>query len=261
MNALCRKIRSDILEISHRSGHGHVPTCFSIVEMLCAVYRTMRQDPRAPNWSERDLFVLSKGHGALGYYCALAAFGYFDVEEVHRFGGYESRFGCHADRFKVPGVEVSTGSLGHGIGVAAGMALGLKIAGSDRQVYVLIGDGEANEGTVWEAAMVAADQGLSNLTVLYDHNGSQSRCLQINNPGERFAAFGFTVAEVDGHDGDALEAALRRPADHRPRAIIARTRKGHGCKTLVEDVFAWHRRSPDAAALAQLMEELHAGAV
>lgn len=260
MMPICTRIRADVLSISHRSGHGHVPTCFSVVEALVAVYAVMRHDPARPDWPERDLFVLSKGHAALAHYCTLAALGYFDVAAVDRFGGFDSQFGCHADRLKVPGIEVSTGSLGHGIGVAAGMALAEKIKGSGRRVFTLVGDGEANEGTVWEAAMVAADRGLGGLAVIYDHNRSQRRCLQIPNPGERFAAFGWTVSEVDGHDVAALKDALGRRGD-RPHAVIANTVKGHGCKTLVNEVFAWHRRSPDAETLALLMEELHAGAV
>ena len=121
MNELCKKIRSEILTISHKSGHGHVPTSFSIVEMLCAVYQTMRHDPKRPDMPERDLFVLSKGHASLGFYCVLAGHGYFDFEDVYAFGAFDSKFGCHPDRLKVPGVEASTGSLGHGIGLAVGM--------------------------------------------------------------------------------------------------------------------------------------------
>lgn len=260
MSPQAARIRADILRISQISGHGHIPTCFSVVEALLATYSVMRHDPAQPQWDGRDLFILSKGHAALGHYCTLAALGYFDIAEVDDFGRYESRFGCHADRLKVPGIEVSTGSLGHGIGVAVGMALAAKTTGSDRRVFVLVGDGEANEGTVWEAAMVAADRGLDNLCVIYDHNRSQGRCLQITNPAERWSSFGFDTTEVDGHDMDALIAALGRRSDQ-PRAVIARTVKGYGCKTLVDDVFAWHRRSPDEALLAQLMEELHAGTV
>ncbi|MBF0212999.1 MAG: transketolase [Magnetococcales bacterium] len=258
MNETCRKIRADILSISHTSGHGHIPTCFSVVEALYAIYRVMRHRPEEPLWSERDLFVLSKGHAALGHYCTLAACGYFPIEAVAAFGAFDSRFGCHADRFKVPGVEASTGSLGHGIGVAVGMALALKIQRSDRRVFTLVGDGEANEGTVWEAVMVAVDQRLDRLTILYDHNKSQRRCLQIPNPAERFRAFGCTVSEVDGHDLQALETALTRSVD-RPHVVVLDTIKGHGCQTLCEEVFAWHRRSPDSATLTRLMEELHAG--
>jgi transketolase len=254
----CREIRRNILKISHASGNGHIPTSFSIVESLVAVFSSIRHDPKNPAWPERDIFILSKGHASLGLYAVMANFGYFTTDEVYAFGAYESRFGCHPDRTKVPGVEASTGSLGHGIGLAAGMALGFKIAKSPRRVVTLVGDGEANEGTVWEAALVASDCRLGNMTVIYDHNRSQTRCLQIENPAERFQAFGWAVTEAPGHDVEALKAALAKRHD-KPHAIIAKTVKGYGIKTLEEEVFAWHRRAPDAEMLRKLEEELHAG--
>ena len=261
MNPLCRQIRADVLKISQASGHGHVPTCFSVVEMLVALYRAMRHDPARPDWEGRDLFVLSKGHAALGYYCTLAAFGYFDVAGVYGFGSYGARFGCHADRTKVPGVEVSTGALGHGIGVAVGMALAAKIERSDRRVYTLIGDGESNEGSVWEAVMVAANLGLSNLTILYDDNGSQERCLPLANPAERFRAFECDTVAVNGHDLAALATALRHRPAARPRVVVCQTVKGWGCRTLVDTVHQWHLMSPTPAQLEQLLGELDAWAV
>jgi transketolase len=248
-------IRQAILRIAHQSGHGHIPTCFSVVEMLLAVYEIMRHDPANPAWPERDLFVLSKGHAALAHYCTLAQLGYFPMEDVVSFGAFRSSFGCHADRFKVPGVEVSTGSLGHGIGVAVGMALALKIDRSPRRVFVLVGDGESNEGTVWEALMVAAHQKLDNLAVLSDDNGSQIRCLPVERPAAKFAAFGCDTVEVDGHDEEAIRQALAAPRSN-VRAVVCHTRKGYGCKTLCEEMFAWHRRSPTSEELDQLMEEL-----
>lgn len=257
MHPTARRVRESILRASLASGHGHVPTCFSVVEMLLAAYRVLQHRPDDPAWPERDLFVLSKGHAALSLYAVLAEFGYLPVAELATFGAAGSRLGCHADRLKVPAVEVSCGSLGHGIGVGAGMALALKIKGSSRRVYVLVGDGEANEGTVWEAVMVAADRGLDNLTLLYDDNRSQTRCLQIPNPAERFAAFGWTTHEVDGHDVDAICDVLRIPSS-RPRAIVCRTVKGRGCPTLEDDVFAWHRRPPNPAEFERLLTELHA---
>lgn len=260
MNSVCRNIRAHILSASHASGHGHIPTSFSIIEAVYAAYSVMRHDPKRPGWPERDLFLLSKGHASLGYYCTLASLGYFPADTVSTFGSFDAIFGCHADRLKVPGVEASTGSLGHGIGLATGMALGLKIAGSPRRVFALVGDGESNEGTVWEAIMVAVDQNLSNLTIIYDNNKSQGRCLQIQNPGVRFAAFGCEVSEVDGHDIDQLVGALKKMPT-KPHAIVANTVKGYGCKTLVDDVFSWHRRSPKATEVTQLMEELNAWSV
>jgi transketolase len=260
MDDLCKKIRSEILAVSHKSGHGHIPTSFSIVEMLCAVYAVMRHDPRRPDMPDRDIFVLSKGHASLGFYCVLAGQGYFPFEDVYAFGKFDSRFGCHPDRMKVPGVEASTGSLGHGIGLAVGMALAARIDDTSRKVYTLIGDGESNEGTVWEAIMVAAHLGLDNLVILYDHNQSQGRCLPIPNPGDRFRAFGCQVSEVDGHDLDALKAAVAAPAG-RVHVVVANTVKGYGCKTLSDNMYEWHRRSPNAEQLTTLLGELHAGAV
>jgi transketolase len=257
MDKTSEEIRANILKISHYSGHGHIPTCFSIVEMLRAVYETIRHDPKQPNWTERDIFILSKGHAALGLYSTLAKYGYFPISDVFSFGAFESNFGCHADRFKVPGVELSTGSLGHGIGVAVGMALGFKLSDSSRRVFVLIGDGESNEGTVWEAAMVAVNLKLDNLTVLFDNNRSQSRCLPITKPEEKFSSFGFKVTAVDGHDLPALKKAIQSPGEGKPHVIVAHTTKGKGCSSLVNDAFAWHRRSPDRNELVILLGELN----
>ncbi len=255
-----RLVREHILRCSAASGHGHIPTSFSVVEMILAAYGRMQHDPKAPGWKDRDIFILSKGHAALGYYCCLAELGYFPWEEVQTFGKAGTRFGCHPDRLKCGGIEVSSGSLGHGIAVGVGMALGMKIDREPRHVYALVGDGEANEGSVWEAIMVAADRKLDNFTFLYDHNRSQTRCLQIPNPAERFAAFGCQAIDVDGHDLKALDEALRRPQDG-PKAVVCHTVKGKGCRSLSDHVFEWHRRSPKPAELDQLLQELHEKAV
>lgn len=257
MDSDCLAIRERVLRASHHSTHGHIPTSFSVIEMLWATYGVMRHDPARPDWPERDLFILSKGHASLGLYSTLAQLGYFSAELLSSFGAYGSSLGCHPDRLKVPGVEASTGSLGHGIGLAVGMALGCKILGSKRQVFTVVGDGEANEGSVWEAVMIAADRKLDNLTVLYDDNRSQVRSLQIVEPAGRFAAFGFETTEVGGHGvpeiGQALQATR---VTGLPRAVICRTVKGYGCPTMSNDVFAWHRRAPNPAELSQLLEEL-----
>ena len=168
MKRKCKEIREDILRISYQSGHGHIPTCFSAVEVMFAIYDYMLHDPKNPKWNGRDIFILSKGHAALGLYCVLAKFGYFPLKNIYSFGAFQSNFGCHAERFKIPGIEASTGSLGHGIGLAVGMALGIRLKKENRRVYTLIGDGESNEGSVWEALMVADNLELDNLTVIYD---------------------------------------------------------------------------------------------
>lgn len=255
MTPAARAAREWAIRCSVKSGHGHLPSSFSIIEMALSAYGVMRHDPTHPGAPDRDLFILSKGHAALGYYCVLAQLGYFPPAAVERFGANGSTFGCHPDRHKVPGVEASCGSLGHGIGIAVGAAMGMRIAGSDRRVFVVIGDGEANEGSVWEAVMVASDQKLSNLTILYDHNRSQTRCLQIPNPAERFAAFGCATIEVDGHDEVAITSALRTPADT-VKVVVGRTVKGFGCASLSDNVFEWHRKSPTADTCDALIAEL-----
>jgi len=257
MIPVCKEIRRDILRISKTSGHGHMPTCFSVVEILHAVYSTLKHNPAIPLWEDSDIFILSKGHAALAHYCVLARFGYLLIEEVNSFGSFMSDFGCHADRLKVPGVEVSTGSLGHGIGVAVGIALGLKLKKSSKKVLVLIGDGEANEGSVWEAIMVAVNLKLNNLTVIYDGNMSQLRGLHIPNPAERFASFGCVVIEINGHEVDSLKMALSKSSNF-VKVIVANTQKGYGCRTLVENQYEWHRKSPNEAEFKILMEELDA---
>lgn len=257
MLPICKEIRKDILRISNLSAHGHIPTCFSVIEILYVIYKSIKHDPQNPSWEERDIFILSKGHASLAHYCILAKFGYFDTDKLDSFGAFMSDFGCHADRLKVPGVEVSTGSLGHGIGIAVGIALAFKIQKKDRRVFVLIGDGEANEGSVWEAVMVAVNIGLNNLTIIYDNNMSEVRGLQIYNPEERFTAFGCDSVGIDGQDVDSLKAEIAKRSD-RVRTIVAHTKKGFGCKTLVECHHEWHRKSPNDAELKQFIEEIDA---
>lgn len=260
MNPVCKEIRQDIINISHTSGHGHIPTCFSVVEIMYAVYKCMKHDPKNPSWDERDIFILSKGHAALGHYCVLASFGYFDIEKVYSFGSFMSDFGCHADRMKLPGIEASTGSLGHGIGLAVGMALALKLKKSERRVYVVVGDGESHEGSVWEAIMVAVNLKLDNLTMIYDYNKSHLRGLQILRPADRFEAFGCEVAVVNGHDLVALEREIIKKGNN-VKVIVANTIKGFGCRTLSDNQYEWHRKSPTNSELEMLIGELDAKAV
>jgi transketolase len=255
MVSICKETRKDILRIAHTSGHGHIPTCFSVIEILYAVYGVMKHNPQNPDWEERDIFILSKGHAALGHYVVLAKLGYFDLEKVNSFGSFMSDFGGHADRLKVAGVEASTGALGHGIGIAVGIALAFKIQKSSRRIFVLIGDGEANEGSIWEAVMVAVNLKLDNLTIIYDNNLSHRRGLQIYNPAERFEAFGCNTIVLNGHDVDGLKTELIRPLD-KVKVIVANTIKGYGCKTLIEHPYEWHRKSPNEEEFKILMEEL-----
>ena len=260
MIPICKETRAEILRISKESGHGHLPTCFSVIEILYAVYNSIRHDPKNPAWYERDIFILSKGHAALAHYCVLAKLGYFNIKEVYTFGAYMTDFGCHADRLKVIGSEVSAGSLGHGIGIATGVALAFKIKNNKRRVITLIGDGESNEGSVWEAVMVSVNLKLDNLTIIYDNNMSHTRGLQILNPDERFKAFGCDVIVVDGHDVDSLQKAIKS-GSNKVKTIVANTEKGFGCRTLVENQYEWHRKSPNEAEFAKLIAELDEKAV
>jgi transketolase len=256
----CKNIRKSILDISRESGHGHIPTCFSVVDILYALYSTISHNPNNPLWNQRDIFILSKGHAALAHYVVLAQFGYFDIGQVHSFGSFMSDFGCHADRLKIPGIEASTGSLGHGIGLAVGIALAFKIKKSTRKVYVLIGDGESNEGSVWEAAMVATNLKLNNLTVIYDNNMSHSRGLQIQNPVERFKAFGCEVAQLNGHNIEAFKSEIIKQQD-KVKVIVADTKKGYGCQTLIDNQYQWHRKSPSDPEYEVLIKELNEAAI
>jgi len=167
-----------------------------------------------------------------------------------------SDFGCHADRLKVPGIEASTGSLGHGIGLAVGIALAFKIQMNSRKVYTLIGDGESNEGSVWEAIMVATNLNLNNLTIIYDNNMSHSRGLQIHNPAERFRAFGCEVSQINGHNTETLKTEIAKQQD-KVKVIVADTVKGYGCKTLIDNQYQWHRKSPTDSEYEELIKELN----
>jgi transketolase len=256
----CRDIRKNILRIGKLSGHGHIPTCFSVIEILYAIYRSIKHDPLNVGWEERDIFVLSKGHAALAHYAVLSQFGYFDWKELESFGGFMSDFGCHADRLKIPGIEASTGSLGHGIGLAVGIALAFRIRKSERRVFTLIGDGESNEGSVWEAVLVAENLRLNNLTIIYDNNMSHSRGLQIRNPSEHFRGFGCEVVELNGHDVDAISAEITKRVDT-VKVIVANTIKGCGCRTFVENQYEWHRRSPNEEESTKLIKELYEEAI
>jgi transketolase len=256
MQIVFKNIRKDILRISKISGHGHIPTCFSVIEIIYAFYETMKHDPANPSWEERDVFILSKGHASLAQYVVMSKFGYFDIKDVESFGAFKSIFGCHANRLKVRGIEASTGSLGHGIGLAVGMALAFKIKKSDRRVIVVIGDGESNEGSVWEAVMVAVNLKLNNLKIVYDNNMSHQRGLQITNPGDRFKSFGAVVAEVNGHDVAALKNEYISRHDTL-KVIIANTVKGFGCKTMINNQYEWHRRSPNEQEYEMLLRELN----
>lgn len=198
----------------------HDPSAHSTLDIVWVLYdRILRYDPAEPRSEARDRFLLSKGHGPLALYATLAAKGFFDADELPRFMSWDGFLGAHPDRNQVPGIEVSTGSLGHGFPMAVGVALALRAKRSDRRVFVLIGDGESNEGSIWETVLLAGSLELQRLTCVVVNNHSSTR--PLGDVAAKFAAFGWASSTVDGRDHDALETALTRTDATRPSAVVA----------------------------------------
>jgi transketolase len=231
------------------------------MDVLAVLYAdVLHVDPSAPDRPDRDRLVLSKGHAAAALYAVLALRGFFPEAWLAGYHQDGQPLGGHVTSAGVPGVELSTGSLGHGLPVGVGMALGLRRRGSAARVVVVMSDGECDEGSVWEAALLAAHHGLSQLAVVVDHNGLQSLgrvedTLRLEPFADKWRAFGWQVTELDGHDHDALSAALSGPAGADPHCVIARTVKGRGV-SFMEDSVAWHYRSPSGDLLEQARREL-----
>lgn len=202
----------------------HDWAALSTIHVLWVLYdRVLRYDPQHPQSEDRDRFVLSKGHGPLAFYAILAAKGFFPASELATFTRWESRLGAHPDRSKVPGAEVSTGSLGHGLPMALGMAMGLRLKGSERRVFALIGDGECNEGSIWESALLAGHQQLHNLTCIAINNHSSTP--NLGDLAAKFASFGWATTTIDGRDHEQIYAALTHPDRERPTMIVADIRQ------------------------------------
>jgi transketolase len=251
-----RDLREQIIRAACAAGEGHIPSALSILDILWVLYREiLSYDPSQPSDPERDRFVLSKGHASLGIYAILAERGFFPIEELKTFGTFRGRFGGHPDSLKVPGIEASTGSLGHGMPMAVGMALGLKIRESSPRVVCIVGDGECNEGTVWEAALLAAHHKLDNLTCIVDLNRSGDRALTLGDLPEKFRSFGWDVVEIDGHDHAQIKSSMTQYSGSSPRVVIANTIKGKGCSEM-ENNPAWHHKAPSLPELNRILEQL-----
>ena len=242
-------LRIEVIRMIDGAGLGHYSSTFSCAEILSVLYyQAMRLDPANPGWAGRDRFLLGKGHAAVGLWPILCDLGYFAREELDSFGYIGSRLGDHPDMRKAPGVDFSSGSLGHNLSVGLGMALAARLRGSDHRTFVLTGDGEIHEGQVWEAAMAASHYRLGNLVAIVDANGyigsgPTSELMSIEPLAGRFEAFGWHVVELDGHDVEALVAAfagLPSPGSDRPVCIIARTKKGKGVSLMEAAPRAWH---------------------
>ena len=259
-------IRKQILDMVYHAGSGHLGGSFSAVEILTDLYFSqMNIDPQRPDWELRDRFVLSKGHATPVYYAVLAERGYFPKADLVGFRQIDSYLQGHPDKKHTPGVDMSTGSLGQGLSVAVGMALAGKMRRQDYRVYALLGDGEIQEGIVWEAAMSAAHYKLNNLVAILDNNGLQidgrnDDVMTVEPIYEKFESFGWEVVQVDGHDIEAIAEALddADEAQDRPTMIIAHTVKGKGV-SFMEDEAGWHGKAPNAEETAKAIAELSAG--
>ena len=269
-------VRADILKMTTAAGSGHPGGSLSSADIMTVLFLggVLRHDPEDPDWLRRDRFILSKGHVAPVLYAVMARAGYFPLQELSTLRQYGSRLQGHPDMLKLPGIEMSTGSLGQGLSIASGLAYALQCDGQKSgfipRVFTLLGDGECQEGQVWEAAMFAAHRKLANLIAIIDNNGLQidGRIEDVCDPTDlmdKFRSFGWYPIDVDGHDIEALKAAFDEATDSStdaPRVIIARTVKGKGI-SFMEGLAAWHGKSLNPEQLAEAMLELspHIGTV
>ena len=259
------KVRMGIIESTYAAKCGHPGGSLSATEMFTYLYfKEMNIDPKNPKWDDRDRFVLSKGHTAPGLYSVLAQRGFFPVEDLKTLRHIDSYLQGHPNMNMVPGVDMSTGSLGQGVSVAAGMALAAKHQGKTNRVYTLLGDGEIQEGQCWEAFMFAAHYKLDNFVAVIDNNGLQidGNIADVMSPYpivEKLEAFGFQVIAIDGHDFEQIEAALKAARDTKgkPTAIVMKTVKGK-CVSYMENNAGWHGKAPNDAEYEQAMNELKA---
>ncbi|MFC1935252.1 transketolase [Chloroflexota bacterium] len=261
--ALAARIRRHVVRMTHHSQASHIGTSLSMADVLSVLYgQVLRLDPAQPDWPERDRFILSKGHGCAALYAALAERGFFPSESLDTFYQNGSYLVGHATHTGVPGVEVSTGSLGHGLSMACGMALVAKRADASYRVFAMLSDGECDEGSTWEAALFAGHHGLDNLVAIVDYNkiqalGRVEEILDLEPLSAKWAAFRWAAREIDGHDFDDIESAITSlPLEPgKPSCIIAHTVKGKGI-SFMEDKLLWHYRAPDAEEFRQALAEM-----
>lgn len=259
---IAKDVRKKIYQIAHFAGGGHMGASFSMADIISVLYfgDVLKYDAKNPEWKERDKFVLSKGHASYALYAVLAKAGYFEESELWKVGQPDSKFGGHPKLHDIPGVEASTGALGHGLSFAIGIAYANKMDKKDSHVYVVLGDGECQEGSVWEGALSAPTLELDNLTVIVDHNKLQAmddleNIVHMKPFADKWKAFGWNVQEIDGHNYTEIRKELLTRAEKKPTLIIANTIKGKGV-SFMENVPIWHYRMPNKDELPVLMEEL-----
>ncbi|MBN1920684.1 MAG: transketolase [Anaerolineae bacterium] len=263
LEGLARNLRGDSLRLIARRGAGHPGGALSAAEIMAVLYfHTLRLDPTRPDWEERDRFILSKGHASAVLYAALARRGFFSFAELERWGEIDCPHQGHPDRLKTPGVDMSSGLLGHGIAVGAGLALAARLKNLRYRTYVLLGDGEIQGGIIWEGAMTAAKYRLSNLTAILDYNNVQLdgpvfEVMPLEPLADKWRACGWYVIEINGHAVREIAEALDSVTQihDRPTIVIAHTTKGKGV-SFMEDRSQWHGNVPNAAQLAQALAEL-----
>ena len=258
----CREIRKEIFIQAHRAGGAHMGAAFSVTDILGTLYfgDVLKYRASEPEWPMRDKFILSKGHAGVALYATLAIAGFFSREHLKTFCQCGSNLGCHPRFKEIPGVEASTGALGHGLSLAIGMAYANKADNYTSHVYVVLGDGECQEGSIWEGALSAPMLGLDNLTVVIDHNKLQAMdsldsIVRMNPLSDKWRAFGWNVVEIDGHNYGEIREALITRKEGKPTLIIANTVKGKGV-SFMENVPIWHYRMPNEQELLILMDEL-----
>jgi transketolase len=263
LREMAQRVRHDDLHMVYRAGLGHLGGDFSVADILVTLYAgVLNVDPMHPLSAERDRLVLSKGHTAGALYATLARCGFFAHHELATFAAPGSALNGHPNRTKVPGVETNTGPLGHGFPVAVGIALSARLQASPRRTFVVLGDGELQEGSNWEAAMTAAHYGLPALTAVVDRNrlqqgGRTEETKQLEPLAAKWASFGWEVREVDGHDHAQLLGTFRQPGTTRPVCVIAHTVKGKGV-SFMEDRVEWHHKIPSAEQVQIAVQELSA---
>ncbi|MFC1889880.1 transketolase [Thermodesulfobacteriota bacterium] len=262
-----REIREKIVRVTEKCGGSHIGGAFSQTDVLVALYyKHMKIDPKKPHWEDRDRFVLSKGHGGVGHAAILGDLGYFDEELLMDFNKTGSPFGMHLDHNKVQGVDASTGSLGHGFGISIGMAIAAKLQGLGWHTYSMLGDGECNEGSVWEAAMSGSHYKVTNLTVFVDRNklcidGETEDIMALEPFAKKWEAFGWKVLEIDGHDFDSICGAIDTALAEKdaPTVIICNTVKGKGVD-FMENNKKWHYGGLDSETAKKAIESLRKSA-
>jgi transketolase len=259
LTTINKDLRLQIASIVKASAEGHIPSSYSIVDIIDYLYgKVLKVDAGNPKWTERDYFILSKGHGAAALYVVLNKYGFLANKDLELYGRKEGILGGHPDVTIVPGVEASTGSLGHGFPTAIGTALGIRIKNKLNRVFCLVGDGECHEGTIWESANIAANLKLGNMCVIVDLNGSAAQLMPLDDMAAKWKAFGWQTFEVDGNSQIELEKifkVLELKSVGQPTAIIARTIKGKGV-SFIEGHGKWHHKIPNNDEMKLIIQEL-----